>query len=172
MRRESKNSRRKVTAAENQVKTLRMVIAGVSRADIARQLGVSRVTVGKYIESAMEEMKAERFQLATQAYDIEYQRNEAMIRAVVIKATDPRNVSLNHLDRFMALAQRQTVLTEKRIATQRGTSSHDTLTPEEAARIAGLIPYVATEAEREAIKAGDRTAFAAVVARIRETKPL
>jgi hypothetical protein len=171
MKREGKNSHRRVRSAENQVKTLRMIVAGISRADIARQLGVSVVSVGRYIEAAMKELAEEHKALAPHVFAIEYARIEAMIRAVAIQATDVRKVSLPHLDRFAMLAKRQTELYEKTLALGQSSSEVGALPPGEAERIAALIPIEATDEERAAIANGDQSVFAAVAARIRATIP-
>jgi hypothetical protein len=171
MKREGKNSHRRVRTAENQVKTLRMVVAGIPRAEIARQLGVSVVSVGRYIEAAMKGLAEEHKALAPHVYAIEYARNEAAIRAVAIPATDVRKVSLPHLDRFAMLSRRQTELYEKTIASGRNSNSIGALPPGEAERIAALIPIEATDEERAAIASGDQSVFAAVAARIRATIP-
>lgn len=168
-RRESQNSHRRVRAAENQVKTLRLIVAGVSRAEIARQLGVSKKSVCIYLQKAMAELHEEKLMLAEQIYTIEEQRLEAALRAVFIRGTDPKNVSLNHLDRVVSISERLTVLGEKRIAAARGTAVVDAIPPEDADRIAALVAQEATEEEREAIRTGDAQTFAAVVARV---KPL
>ena len=80
--RESKNSARRVRAAENKVKCLRMIVAGVSRADIAKQLGVTKKTICIYVQQSMAELNEERLQLATQVYDLEQERLEALLRAL------------------------------------------------------------------------------------------
>jgi len=167
--RESKNSARRVRAAENKVKCLRMIVAGVSRADIAKQLGVTKKTICIYVQQSMAELNEERLQLATQVYDLEQERLEALLRAVYIKGTDPKNVSLNHWDRVFAVTQRLTAVAEKRIAATKGTAGIESLSPEEADRIAGLVMQEATDEERVAIREGDSAVFATVVARVKTT---
>lgn len=167
--RESKNSARKVRAAENKVKCLQMIVAGISRAVIAKQLGVTKKTVCVYVQQSMEELGRERLNLAQQVYDLEQERLEALLRAVWLKGTDQKNASLNHWDKVFAVTQRMTVVAEKRIALTKGTAGIESLPPEEADRIAGLVMQEATDEERAAIRAGDEKGakvFAEVVARV------
>ena len=152
----------------NKTKCVQMHIAAVPRAVIAQHLGISQATVSTYIRESMEESRAQRLDLVEDAWDLEEERLNVMLRAVWLKATAKEGASLHHLDRAFQIVQRVTVLAEKRHALKNSPSGVlPSVPPDEAGRIAALVMEHATDDERAAIQAGDMRTFTAVVARVR-----
>lgn len=166
----AKTSKRKTAASIHEVEALRMRAEGKSFAEIGEALGLTVSGVSRLLDRALDRVhedikEAAHRHVADQLVKID--RAEEFAARVVFGSSEEAEVKLKAIDRLVRLWERKSKLIGLDSPTRiTATVEADRPTPAEIQLVAEL----ATDAEAQAILAGDEDTLRQVLARVRAQK--